>query len=305
MALLGSICTPLRDRPSRLCMGQLCSACCLDQETLARERAAEQEEQDARLAETLQREEFALRLEEDRVGASRGEALLLPTRGDEGNASRHSLRQAANVPAASAGWDFRNLLWEPFPNHRDLDATLAQRRQHLQLHRQQWPQQQPHLQLVRRRLPGPLVHGVPAQHINAQQRSQSFVAFPDLVATQPSVANHRSRAAAVGLLGELFGHQHVRDPAALFDLLGGLEHVPRGVDSAVVNANTTTLIHQASAVERSGGALQSQCSVCLEQFKQGEELRMLPCMHRYHRVCIDRWLAQNAACPVCKHEITR
>jgi hypothetical protein len=87
-------------------------------------------------------------------------------------------------------------------------------------------------------------------------------------------------------------------------LLGGLEPVARGVDSAAIDANTTTLVHEVSAAERSGDALQSQCCVCLEQFKQGEQLRILPCMHRYHCACIDRWLAQSAACPVCKHEIT-
>jgi len=220
----------------------------------------------------------------------------------------------------SPGWDLRSLLWEPFPNHRDLDATFVQRRQQLHQQHAVGPmlirenqmfrlEQHPHLQQQRRRQIEIPVQGVSVQHVSGQQRGQILAAavgsLPSLVARQPLMANHRGRADAVGLLGEFLSHQHVRDRAALFDLLGSLEPVPGGVDSAVVEANTTTLLHEVSAAERSGGALQTQCSVCLEQFKQGEELRMLPCMHRYHRGCIDRWLAQSAACPVCKHEITR
>lgn len=128
------------------------------------------------------------------------------------------------------------------------------------------------------------------------------VTLPGLMATQPPMAAPRNHADAVSLLGEFLAHQHMRGPAAFFDLF---EPVPRGVAPSVIEANTTTLLHEVSAAERSGGSLQSQCSVCLEQFKPGEELRMLPCMHRYHRGCIDRWFARSAACPVCKHEITR
>jgi Ring finger domain len=45
------------------------------------------------------------------------------------------------------------------------------------------------------------------------------------------------------------------------------------------------------------------CMVCLCEFESGETLRILPCLHRYHRSCIDRWLLQHGTCPVCKHHI--
>lgn len=47
----------------------------------------------------------------------------------------------------------------------------------------------------------------------------------------------------------------------------------------------------------------NQCTVCLEPFRAGEELRILPCLHRYHTCCIDEWLSRNPACPICKHRI--
>lgn len=46
-----------------------------------------------------------------------------------------------------------------------------------------------------------------------------------------------------------------------------------------------------------------ECHVCLETFRPGDDVRTLPCLHSYHKACIDRWLGTNACCPVCKHRI--
>ena len=33
------------------------------------------------------------------------------------------------------------------------------------------------------------------------------------------------------------------------------------------------------------------CAVCLGQFEEGDEVRMLlPCTHEFHKGCIDEWL---------------
>jgi len=45
------------------------------------------------------------------------------------------------------------------------------------------------------------------------------------------------------------------------------------------------------------------CAICMEDFREGDVQRTLPCFHRYHRACVDQWLAQQAACPVCKHRV--
>ncbi|KAJ2061913.1 hypothetical protein GGI17_002790 [Coemansia sp. S146] len=48
------------------------------------------------------------------------------------------------------------------------------------------------------------------------------------------------------------------------------------------------------------------CPICLEEFDVGEHLRELPCLHKYHVICIDTWLvSRSTCCPYCKLDIQR
>ncbi|CAB1322349.1 unnamed protein product, partial [Coregonus sp. 'balchen'] len=47
----------------------------------------------------------------------------------------------------------------------------------------------------------------------------------------------------------------------------------------------------------------SDCAICLEKYIDGEELRVIPCAHRFHMKCVDPWLLQHHTCPHCRHNI--
>ncbi|XP_057964977.1 receptor homology region, transmembrane domain- and RING domain-containing protein 1 isoform X1 [Malania oleifera] len=47
------------------------------------------------------------------------------------------------------------------------------------------------------------------------------------------------------------------------------------------------------------------CAICLEDYKSGENLRVLPCQHEFHATCVDSWLTKwGTFCPVCKHNMS-
>lgn len=44
---------------------------------------------------------------------------------------------------------------------------------------------------------------------------------------------------------------------------------------------------------------QPECPVCMDEFQEGQELRVLPCSHQFHQACIDEWLLNIAgSCPL-------
>jgi len=55
-----------------------------------------------------------------------------------------------------------------------------------------------------------------------------------------------------------------------------------------------------------GGTLpedKNTCPICLSIYAEGDEIRTIPCLHFYHKECIDEWLTQSKDCPVCKMRI--
>ncbi|CAM9530819.1 unnamed protein product, partial [Chrysoparadoxa australica] len=70
-------------------------------------------------------------------------------------------------------------------------------------------------------------------------------------------------------------------------------------DGSVLCKDTTCLLSHAQGDDKVG------CVVCLEQYSEGEVLRTLPCLHRFHAQCIDPWLSvqRRPTCPLCMTDV--
>ena len=49
--------------------------------------------------------------------------------------------------------------------------------------------------------------------------------------------------------------------------------------------------------------IEKPCSICLNDFKKGEEVYFLPCFHCYHILCLRKWVKSHKICPTCKFRL--
>ncbi|XP_048501114.1 probable E3 ubiquitin-protein ligase XERICO [Beta vulgaris subsp. vulgaris] len=42
------------------------------------------------------------------------------------------------------------------------------------------------------------------------------------------------------------------------------------------------------------------CGVCQEEFEVAEEVRATACMHKFHGLCLWKWLYDHKTCPLCR-----
>lgn len=56
-----------------------------------------------------------------------------------------------------------------------------------------------------------------------------------------------------------------------------------------------------SAGMKLGGAEAAECVICLSEFIDGEDIRVLgSCKHGFHVNCVERWLSSRSSCPTCR-----
>ncbi|XP_028797091.1 RING-H2 finger protein ATL54-like [Neltuma alba] len=69
-----------------------------------------------------------------------------------------------------------------------------------------------------------------------------------------------------------------------------------GLQQSIINSITVC------KYKRGDGLIEgTECSVCLNEFREDETLRLLPkCSHAFHIPCIDTWLRSHTNCPLCR-----
>ncbi|GLJ14106.1 hypothetical protein SUGI_0226220 [Cryptomeria japonica] len=86
---------------------------------------------------------------------------------------------------------------------------------------------------------------------------------------------------------------------ALEDRIGS---VSTGLTEETISRCMKRVIFSSDAAVADLNTVESEvkCSVCQEEYEEGDELGRLSCDHSYHSPCIKQWLLQKNLCPICK-----
>eukprot|EP00762_Andalucia_godoyi_P003399 ANDGO_06621.mRNA.1 E3 ubiquitin-protein ligase RING1 len=63
-----------------------------------------------------------------------------------------------------------------------------------------------------------------------------------------------------------------------------------------------TLFKPGAADNDGKSSVHQECSVCYDEFKGNDGLRMLKCGHVFHDVCLRDWMLQSYVCPLCRDD---
>jgi len=100
-------------------------------------------------------------------------------------------------------------------------------------------------------------------------------------------------------------HHAPAEVAAVTDGAADDSKAPRAT-TAATTSGTAPESHTDSERSAEAGTNEGDlgCSICTEDFTTGEDVRVLPCKHKYHPACIDPWLLNvSGTCPLCRHDL--
>ena len=71
-------------------------------------------------------------------------------------------------------------------------------------------------------------------------------------------------------------------------------------------------VYKYKATEGKSEEKKKICAICMDDYKQEEDIMILPCLHQvnlkayvyqFHNECIVKWFNESKECPVCKNEV--
>lgn len=77
-----------------------------------------------------------------------------------------------------------------------------------------------------------------------------------------------------------------------------------GASDTDINRLPTRSFNSADSMGAVENGDRPSCVVCMNDFENGDELRVLPCKHEFHLQCVDRWLKVKKECPLCRGDIS-
>lgn len=98
---------------------------------------------------------------------------------------------------------------------------------------------------------------------------------------------------------------------ALFEVLDEIHRQPVSLSLSMVSLPAPESVinslpsknYEKLDVAGSGDEVE-QCHICLVEYEDGDEIRVLPCHHEYHMSCVDKWLKEiHGVCPLCRRDV--
>jgi len=80
--------------------------------------------------------------------------------------------------------------------------------------------------------------------------------------------------------------------------LSSVEQSTNGA-TAPVQATSMRQLNETNEMFHPGEDYDDICVVCQDDFRDGQNVKILPCNHFFHVECIDKWLERTLACPIC------
>ncbi|XP_028796750.1 NEP1-interacting protein-like 2 [Neltuma alba] len=127
-----------------------------------------------------------------------------------------------------------------------------------------------------------------------------------------AVHHHHQPVSKVALLSSLFNGKvlmewvypayqwHIRIPETIYREVSDIYDM-RGAPGLSQKLIQSLPLHQFNSTTMPSLYNESCCSICFQEFEDGDVIRMLPkCDHMFHFHCIDKWLIRQGSCPMCR-----
>lgn len=102
----------------------------------------------------------------------------------------------------------------------------------------------------------------------------------------------------------IFGN-HLNNPTTFFQQLMQQEDVQVSANPTDIQKLKVLKYNELKKNEKyTKSSMGNTCNICLEDYQDEDEVRILKCDHVYHPKCIDKWLESSNKCPVCKDDIS-